>query len=232
MIIIPFGTREDVPKHRFPYVTALLVLINVLVFAYELYIVATFGESSLASFLNAFSVTPNNITDGTPFEAGLITSMFLHAGFLHIIGNMLFLMPFGDNVEDNLGHIRYLIFYLLCGLAAVLVHIAFNPGSAVPLLGASGAVAGVLGGYLTLHPGGRVRGLFFLWVFFTTIEVPAFIFIVGWFILQVFSQVASLGAEVTGGTQVAFLAHIGGFIAGLILAPLLRQRRAPVTIAE
>jgi membrane associated rhomboid family serine protease len=232
MIIIPFGTREDVPKHRFPYVTALIVLLNVLVFAYEIYLLGTFGETQLASFLNTFSVTPDNITDGTPFEAGLLTSMFLHAGFLHIIGNMMFLMPFGDNVEDQLGHLRYIAFYLLCGLAAVLVHVAFNPGSPVPLLGASGAVAGVLGGYLVLHPGGTVRGLFFLFIFFTTIELPAFIFIIGWFILQIFSQVASLSAEVTEGTQVAFLAHIGGFIAGLILAPLLRQKQSPVTIAE
>lgn len=219
-MFIPFGTRESQRKTRFPYITALLVCINVAVFAYQIYLAVAYGEASLNGFLSGFAVTPADVTDGTPLEAGLLTSMFLHGGLLHIIFNMLYLMPFGDNVEDRMGHAPYLLFYVACGLAASLVHIAFNPDSAVPLVGASGAIAGVLAGYLVLHPRGYVRGLFFLWIIITRIELPAMVFILFWFALQLLSGYASLGAvdNETGG--VAFMAHVGGFIAGLILAQI------------
>lgn len=219
-MFIPFGTREAERKTRFPYVTAALVAINVAIFVYQIYLAVTYGEAQLAGFLNGFAVTPADVTDGTPLEAGLLTSMFLHGGLLHIVFNMLYLMPFGDNVEDRMGHGRYLLFYVACGLAASLVHIAFNPESTVPLIGASGAIAGVLAGYLVLYPRGYVRGLFFLWIIITRIELPAMAFILFWFAMQVFNSYVSLGVDTSEGGGVAFLAHVGGFIAGFVLAPI------------
>lgn len=220
MFFIPFGTREPDRKQRHAYVTWLLALVNVGVFAYMIYLGVTFGEAQLASFLNNFAITPADVTDGTPLEIGIFTSMFLHAGLLHIVGNMIYFLPFGDNVEDKLGHLRYLLFYILCGLVATLVFVAFNPASTTPLVGASGAIAGVLAGYLALHPRGRVKGLLIIIIFITRVELPAILFIGYWFFTQLFSTYVSFGAEVDAG-GVAFLAHVAGFIAGLILAPLL-----------
>lgn len=197
MFFIPYGTREHEARRSFPIITVMLVILNLTAFVLEAYVLLTLGENGLNELLTRYSVVPADVTDTTPLEIGLITSMFLHAGILHFLGNMLYLLPFGDNVEDRLGHLRYLIFYLLCGLAASLIYIAFNRDSAIPLVGASGAIAGVLGGYL------------------------AFVFIGYWFIMQVFSSVASLGASEAESGGVAFLAHVGGFLAGLVLAPLL-----------
>jgi membrane associated rhomboid family serine protease len=222
MFVIPFGTRESALKHRFPIITALLVLANVAVFLYELHLAVNFGDAHLAAFINELGVIPARFVQGLVFEPDLLTSMFLHGGFLHIAANMIYLMPFGDNVEESLGRFRYLFFYIACGIGASLTHIAFNPASAVPAIGASGAVAGVLAAYLVLHPRGVVRGLFFLWIFITTIEIPALVFILFWFITQLFSGLASLGVATAQTGGVAFWAHIGGFITGLILAPLLQ----------
>jgi membrane associated rhomboid family serine protease len=220
MFFIPYGTREAIGRLRFPYVTWLLVGINVLVFLFQAKLVLNGGDPALASFINHYAVVPRDITDGTPVEFSLIAAMFMHAGLLHIVGNMLYLLPFGDNVEDRLGHLRYLSFYLLCGIIASLVYVAFNPHSTVPLLGASGAIAGVLGGYLALHPKGIVKGFLFLFIILIPISLPAVLFIGYWFIMQLFSSVASLGTATTESGNVAFLAHVGGFIAGLILAPI------------
>lgn len=226
MFFIPYGTRENYPRKHFPIITVLLVLANIAVFIYEVMILANFGEPGLASFFDQYAAVPSDVTDGTPLEAGLLTSMFLHGGFLHIISNMIFLMPFGDNVEDRLGRLRYIIFYLACGLIATLFYTIFNAGSDVPLVGASGAIAGVLGGYLVLHPKGRVKGFFFLFIILIPITLPAVLFIGYWFVTQLFSSVASFGVEAAAGTaSVAFLAHVGGFLAGLVLAPLLAPKQ-------
>jgi membrane associated rhomboid family serine protease len=222
-MFIPFGTREIIPRQRFPVITAALVVINIAVFVYQVMIQLTLGDTGLSAFMADFGVVPARLTGGALLEPGLVTSMFLHGGLLHIVSNMLYLLPFGDNVEDRLGHTRYLVFYLLCGIAASLVHVGFNPGSVVPVIGASGAIAGVLGAYLMLVPGGRVRGLLFLWVIVDTVELPAIVFIGFWFVLQLFNGLASLGVTTNESGGVAFWAHIGGFLAGLLLAPLLKK---------
>lgn len=218
MFFIPFGTREADRKQRFAYITWLLAAINIGVFAYMIYLGFTYGELSLSGFLDNYAATPSDVTDGTPFEPGLLTSMFLHAGFLHLIGNMLYFLPFGDNVEDRMGHLRYLVFYLACGLIATLIFILFNPGSNTPLVGASGAISGILASYLVLHPKGRVKGLLVIVVFFTIVQLPAVLFIGYWFVMQLFS--ISVGSQIEGG-GVAYLAHVAGFVAGLVLTPLM-----------
>jgi membrane associated rhomboid family serine protease len=229
MFFIPYGTREDTRKQRFPYITALLVLVNVAVFIWEIFIIATLGEPALAGFLDRYAAVPSDITDGTPLEFGLLTSMFLHGGLLHIAGNMLYLLPFGDNVEDRMGHFRYLLFYVLCGLIATLIYTLFNTGSNVPLIGASGAIAGILGSYLVLHPRGRVKGFFFIIILLIPITLPAVLFIGYWFVMQLFGSVASFGigdASTSGG--VAYLAHLGGFVAGLVLTPFFAGKKPPL----
>jgi membrane associated rhomboid family serine protease len=231
MFFIPYGTKEDTPRRSFPHVTALIVAINVVVFAIEASILATHGTAGLNDFIMRYAAIPANITHGSPFEIGLITALFIHGGLLHIVGNMLYLLPFGDNVEDRLGHLRYLLFYLICGLVATIVFTLFNPSSNTPLIGASGAIAGVLAGYLRLYPHGRVKGFLFIIILLIPITLPAVFFIGYWFILQLFGSVASLGADaITSGQSVAFLAHIGGFAAGWILAPRMALKlREPVS---
>lgn len=221
MFFIPFGTKEREGKRRFAFVTTLLALINIGVFIYMVYLGVTYGEARLLGFFNDYAAVPTDVTDGTPLEVGVFTSMFLHGGLMHLIGNMIYFLPFGDNVEDRLGHIRYLFFYIACGLIATLVFVAFHPSSPVPMVGASGAIAGILGGYLALHPSGKVRGLFIFIILITRVELPAILFIGYWFFTQLFSTYASLGAPVDSG-GVAFLAHVAGFIAGLLLAPILQ----------
>ena len=225
MIFIPYGTREREPRRTFPYVTLLLVAINVVVFAYEIYLLSAHGQNALNDFVLHYGAIPYTITHGSPLNIGLFTAMFLHGGYLHIIGNMIFLLPFGDNVEDRLGHVRYLIFYLLCGFLATLVFVIFNANSTAPLIGASGAIAGVLGAYLRLYPEGRVKGLFFIIILLIPITVPAALFILYWFFIQLFSSVASLGSHLVGqDSGIAFAAHVGGFVAGLLLGPLLARQ--------
>lgn len=236
MFFIPYGTREDAPRTSWPFITALLVLINIAVFALEISTVAHSGEAGLNDFIMRFAAVPADLTDGSPLEIGLLTAMFLHGGLLHIVGNMIFLLPFGDNVEDRLGHFRYLLFYLLCGLVATIIYTIFNHSSAVPLIGASGAIAGVLAGYLRLHPRGKVKGFLFIIILLIPITLPAFLFIGYWFVVQLFSSVASLGVDaVSDAGGVAFMAHVGGFLAGLILAPLMApdsRKPTPTRIAE
>jgi membrane associated rhomboid family serine protease len=230
MFFIPYGTRELIRRIRFPYVTLLLVLANVAIFIYQVLLLINVGEAGLNSFLDSYAAVPSDITDGTPIEPGLLTSMFLHGGLLHIVGNMMYLLPFGDNVEDRLGHVRYLLFYLLCGLAATLIYTLFNAGSNIPLIGASGAIAGVLGGYLRLHPRGKVKGFLFIIIVLIPITLPAILFIGYWFVMQLFGSFASLGADaVSSGTSIAFVAHVGGFLAGLVLAPLMALPKSQAT---
>lgn len=220
MFFVPFGTREKTERRRFPYVNVGIVLVCIGVFIWQTYVAATGGESALASFITTFAAIPQTVTDGTPLEVGLFTSMFLHASIVHLLGNMIYLLPFGDNVEDRLGHVRYLLFYILCGLVATLGFVLLNPHSNVPLLGASGAIAGVLGGYIVSQPGAWVRGIFFLIIIPFRVDLPALIFIGYWFFMQLFSTLASYGGNPTETGGVAFAAHVVGFITGMILMPL------------
>jgi len=162
----------------------------------------------------------------SPIYLTLLTSMFMHGGWLHILGNMLYLWVFGDNIEDNFGHGRFFLFYLICGLAAAFAQILADPTSVIPSLGASGAIAGVLGAYLVMFPRNRVRNLVFFGFFFTTIELPAVIVLGFWIVLQFVNQYAS-SFEHTSQGGVAYMAHIGGFVAGLILSFVFRRRQSP-----
>jgi membrane associated rhomboid family serine protease len=206
----------------------LLVAINVIVFFWEI----SLGPDLEPALLNvAFvparfwnlpgAMLPNIIT--------MFVSMFLHGGWLHLGGNMLYLWIFGDNVEDRLGHARYLFFYLACGLLATLAHAAMNPASAVPSIGASGAIAGVLGAYIVLFPKQRVTTLIPIFIFITVREVPAILLLGFWILMQIFFGAASMSGDLQSAGGVAYFAHIGGFVAGMVLIILLGGlRRRPV----
>lgn len=220
-MFIPVGTEEAQPRQKFPIVTVLIVLLNSLVFLFELFLLYSGGEGALNAFMSRFGAVPATITTGQGLYT-LLTAMFVHGSLTHIGFNMLFLLAFGDNVEDRLGHWRYLAFYGLAGLLANLAQIAINPGSLVPTVGASGAIAGILGAYLVMYPRGRVRIFFFLGPLSRTTRISALLYTGFWFLTQFLNGMGSLGVQTaeTGGT--AYWAHIGGFVAGLILAFLSR----------
>jgi len=207
--------RDSLPSRNRPVVTGWLIALNALVFLFEL----SLGPEGRESFVHSFGMTPDRFAWST-----LLTSMFLHGGWLHLIGNMWFLWIYGDNVEDILGPWRYLVFYLACGMAAGLTHLAFNLDSSVPTVGASGAIAGVMGGYLRRFPHARIVTLLPLFIFFTTIELPAYVILLYWFAIQIFSGV---GDSARAGVQeggVAWWAHAGGFVTGALLVGILEQR--------
>jgi len=214
--------KDDNPTRTTPYVTVGLIAVNILVFLYMLLLPSDEGKR----FLLQYSVIPDRLFGGDVFlpPGGyytLFTSMFLHGGFLHIGGNMLFLWVFGDNIEDVLGHAKYLVFYLACGVAAAFAHGLSNPGSTLPMLGASGAVSGVLGAYMLLFPRARVWTFFFFLFFWQVVPVPA-IFIIGlWIVIQVINGMVTAG-HASGG--VAWLAHVGGFLAGVVLISVMKKR--------
>jgi membrane associated rhomboid family serine protease len=224
--MIPIG--DSIRPRTFPYVNIALILVNFLVFFYEV----ALGDR-LTEFLFDWGVRPALLTDffdhpeSQPIRTLFtpLTAMFIHGGWFHIIGNMLFLWVFGDNVEDAFGHLPYLLFYLLAGIAATAAQVAVDSDSFLPMIGASGAIAGVLGAYWVLHPLASISVLIppiFFWAF----KIPAFLLIGFWFFLQLFSGVATLGYEAVGaGGGVAWWAHIGGFAAGVILVGLFRPRR-------
>jgi len=222
----PVGTEEIIPRRTFPAVTALIVAINILVFLYQAFILLTEGEEDLNAMIQAVALVPGLVTEGQsvvlPFYLTFFTAMFVHGGLLHIASNMIYLVVFGDNVEDMMGPVLYIFFYLLCGLAASVAQIAADPTSMIPNVGASGAIAGVLAGYLLLLPTGTVRILFFLPPFSRIARIPALFFISLWFILQIFSGVMQLGASAESG-GVAYWAHVGGFLTGLALAFVYKQ---------
>jgi membrane associated rhomboid family serine protease len=212
--------RDMTPTHRTPLVTYLLIAANIVV--YVLMWLAGPGQEAL---VYEFALIPASLTGGVDLGdiADIFTSMFMHAGLAHIGGNMLYLWIFGDNVEDRLGHGRYLVFYLLGGVIASLVHVLTNPASQIPTVGASGAIAAVLGAYLVMFPQSRVVTLIPLGFYLRMTVVPA-IFVLGlWFVLQLFSGVLAMGGPDVGG--VAFWAHIGGFVAGVVMAKLLPSGR-------
>ena len=222
----PVGTEEIIPRRTFPAVTAIIVAINILVFLYQAFILLTEGEEGLNAMIQAVALVPGLVTEGQsvvlPFYLTFFTAMFVHGGLLHIASNMIYLVVFGDNVEDLMGPVLYIFFYLLCGLAASVAQIAADPTSMIPNVGASGAIAGVLAGYLLLLPTGTVRILFFLPPFSRIARIPALFFISLWFILQIFGGAMSLGSSSESG-GVAYWAHVGGFLAGLALAFVYKQ---------
>ena len=216
--------RDMNPARSRPVATYAFIAINVIVFLYQF----SLGELHGQEFVERFGVVPVELVYGDHPGSWItpLTSMFLHGGWLHIIGNMWFLHIFGDNVEDNLGKVRYALFYVLCGLAAVGAQVLIDPTSEMPMVGASGAIAGVLGGYVTLHPRARVLTLVPIFIFIQFVELPAFFFIFVWFGYQLLMGFTSLGAAASQG-GVAFFAHIGGFLAGLALIHVFRRRGNP-----
>ncbi|MBI2907204.1 MAG: rhomboid family intramembrane serine protease [Chloroflexi bacterium] len=226
-MFIPIGTQEPTPLRRFPLVTTFLVVANVIVFLFEMYLLFDGGEAALDAFVTAFGVVPAAVVAGReiliPPYLTLFTSMFVHGGIAHIAFNMLYLRVFGDNVEDRLGPGRYLVFYLLAGLIAAFAQIAVDPGSAVPSVGASGAIAGVLSAYVLLFPRGIVRMFIFLGPFSRIARLPALLYIGFWFFTQFLSGIGSLGVATAETDGIAYWAHIGGFVGGLALAWLFRR---------
>ena len=223
--MIPIG--DSVRRRITPYVNVALIAASVLVFLYEL----SLNNLDVNRFFVDWGVVPVRLVDWLEDPSGLeepatvVSSMFIHGGWLHLIGNMLFLWVFGDNVEEAMGHVRYLAFYLLAGAGAVALQVYVDQDSGVPMVGASGAIAGVLGAYLVLYPRATVSVLIpWLW-FFGAFPVPAAVLIIFWFLLQLLAGVAALGTA-TGVTEgVAFWAHVGGFLTGLALVWVFRRRR-------
>ena len=206
-----FPLRDENPSHHFPLVTVALILINCTVFGYEV----SLGPAADA-FVQSFAFIPSDFWYSHSVYP-LFTSMFLHGGIGHVFGNMWFLWIFGDNLEDHLGKFHYLVFYTVTGLAAGLVHGWLNPESPVPTVGASGAISGILGGYMVLHPRIKIKTVVTLGFFWNIIYLPAIFFLALWFLMQL---LGGLG----GPSQVAFGAHIGGFVAGTVLIFLLTKR--------
>ncbi len=225
--------RDTIPRRTVPFTTRLLLVANVAAFVLEV-----LQGDQLDAFVNTFAFVPARLFHPELFAgwtAGasvvtIFTAMFLHGGFLHLAGNMLFLWIFGDNVEDALGHARFLLFYLVCGASATLLQAFVSPASTIPNLGASGAIAGVLGAYFVLYPRARIVTIVPLFVLFPLVEIPAGLYLLGWFLMQFWmgsSQLASSGRGAPSGGGVAFWAHVGGFVTGVAWVLLLRPKRPP-----
>jgi len=226
--------KDDVPSRGVPVVTVALIALNVLAFLYQMSLElgtdVVPAHGSAEAFVFEFGAVPCRITGACAWDfphpaLTIITSMFLHGGLIHIGGNMLYLWIFGDNVEDTLGHVRFLGFYLASGVAAALGQTAMAPTSSVPMIGASGAISGVLGAYLLLFPYARVLTLVTFGFFIRFIHVPAILILGFWIVVQFLNGALSLGAG-EGGAGVAWFAHIGGFLAGIVLLFVLRPRPA------
>jgi membrane associated rhomboid family serine protease len=228
--VIPL--RDANATRRSPLITPALIAACFAVFTVELYVVTTGGDAALEALANTWGLVPSKLLAAlsagawiSQATATVFTSMFLHGGWAHILGNMLFLWIFGGRVEDRFGRVGFLLFYLLGGVAAAAGQVLSNPSSTEPMIGASGAISAVLGAYLVLYPRARIQSLVFLGFFYQLIAVPAAILLGYWFVLQVIDGVASLGAtDLTGG--VAVFAHIAGFLAGALMAVPLRLRQS------
>jgi membrane associated rhomboid family serine protease len=235
--------KDDVPTQSFPLVTVTLIAINLLVYLYEFVLgfpaqptraAAAAAERAYEGFVYDFGLLPcriggvcpaslqTQLTGAPPPWLTVFTSMFVHGGLFHVGGNMLYLWIFGNNVEDSMSKVRYLVFYLLCGVAAAATQYASAPGAAVPMVGASGAVSGALGAYLILFPGARVWTLVIFGFFWRVVPVPALVVLGFWIVLQVLNGLFTFGSGEPGG--VAFLAHVGGFVAGMALVRPFRHR--------
>jgi membrane associated rhomboid family serine protease len=210
-----FPVSDVIPSKTTPYVTVSLIVVNALVFLYQLQL----DSRGVQLVWQLFGLVPAYFSWMT-----VLTSMFLHEGWLHLIGNMLYLWIFGDNVEDSLGHVGFLIFYLFCGAVAALGQVAIAPMSTLPMIGASGAIAGVMGAYFVIYPHSRVLTIVFLVFFLDMIEIPAIFFLGIWFVKELFNGVGSLGTSDTLG-GVAVWAHIAGFAAGGVVGLMCRLRQ-------
>jgi membrane associated rhomboid family serine protease len=210
-----FPISDVIPSRTTPVVTVGLILLNSVIFLYQ----QALPDPELQRFVATYALVPAWFT-----WPALFTSQFLHAGWMHVLSNMLYLWIFGDNVEDRLGHGRFLIFYLGTGAVAGVLQMLFNPFSAVPMLGASGAIAGVMGAYFVFYPQSRVLTFVFLLVFVDLVEIPAVFFLGIWFLMQLLSGVGSLGVSNAAAGGTAFWAHIGGFLAGLLVGFTVRAR--------
>ena len=212
--------RDVIPSRTVPVITVTIIILNALAWFYEL----ALPRNVLPAFLQVYGVVPADFSSFT-----LLTSMFLHGSWSHVIGNMWYLWIFGDNIEDRVGHGRFIVFYLLCGIVAALGQVAMDPESTLPTIGASGAIAGIMGAYFVLYPQSRVLTLIPLFFYFEIIELPA-IFLLGfWFLMQLFSAGAiAATASSHGQGGVAFMAHVAGFIVGAIVIFLFRKRPTPV----
>jgi membrane associated rhomboid family serine protease len=220
--------KDHNPTRSFPVVTVLLIVVNVVIYVAQVLL----GDR----FTLTFSMVPRLVTQytfeeiptsGLPVWTTVFSSMFLHGGLMHLGGNMLYLWIFGNNTEDTLGHFRFLLFYLVCGLAAAAVHIVLGPGSRIPTLGASGAIAGVLGAYIHLFPHARITTVIFIVFFWTLTELPAVVVLGFWFLMQLYNTLISTAATLGGAAEsggVAFGAHVGGFVAGWLLIRLFAAR--------
>jgi len=209
--------RALIRRNSFPLVTLALIIINVYVFLYQLVLTPAATEV----FVMDYALIPDRL-----HLSAFVTSMFLHAGWLHIIGNMWFLWVFGSHIEDAIGSGKYLVFYLACGIAAAFTQFVLNIGSPIPTVGASGAIAGVMGAFLLLYPRARIDTLIFIVIFITRIELPAALMLIYWFVIQLFSGLSSFGRMgADQGQGVAWFAHVGGFLAGAALLALFRGRK-------
>jgi membrane associated rhomboid family serine protease len=227
--VFPIGD-DNSGRQSFPIVNTILIALNVLVFLYQLLLLAQ-SPLALENFVFKYGAIPYELTRGVdlpptvgfPIYLTIFTSMFLHGGFAHLIGNMWYLYIFGDNVEDSMGHFRYLIFYLLGGIAAAWAQTLLDPASRIPMIGASGAISAVMGAYLVLYPGGLIRTVAFFGFIPFFFYLPALILIGLWFVFQFFAGIASLGVPTAPTGGVAYWAHIGGFVAGLVLVWFFRD---------
>jgi membrane associated rhomboid family serine protease len=209
-----FPIRDTQPSYSKPVVTSVIIAINILIFLYE----ASLDPYTQNAFIEQYGLVPLHF-----HISAIFTSMFMHGGWLHVLGNMWFLWIFGDNIEDILGHEKYLVFYLLCGVAAALTQVFFNVDSRVPMVGASGAIAGVMGAYLVKFPHSRIVTLFFF-IFITFFDVPAWLMLIYWFAVQFFSGIGSIGYATASEGGTAFFAHVGGFLTGIVLINLMGTR--------
>jgi len=213
------------PSRTYPFVNITLIFANVVIFLYQVGLEATLPRRAFDALLLSYSTVPARfpayLAGHVSFEVSfvpLLTSMFLHSGFLHLAGNMLFLWIFGDNVEDFFGHVGYFFFYLVCGIGAGLLHVVFNFHSNIPAVGASGAISGVMGAYMLLYPRARILTL----VFIFPLPVPSVVFLGLWYVMQFLAGLSTIGVKVTGG--VAVWAHVGGFLLGMLLTTMVRRR--------
>jgi membrane associated rhomboid family serine protease len=207
--------RDVIPSRTTPFITVTIILVNAIAWLFEIGL----PRDALSLFLQIYGVVPANLRAQT-----LITSMFLHGSWSHVLGNMWFLWIFGDNVEDRFGHARFVVFYLLCGIVAALAHVAVDPSSTVPTIGASGAIAGVMGAYFVMYPRSRVLTLVPLIIIWDIIELPAIVMLGLWFALQLFNS-STIGATAGARGGVAFAAHVAGFVIGAISVFAFRKRR-------
>ncbi|MEW6381780.1 MAG: rhomboid family intramembrane serine protease [bacterium] len=226
--------KDDIPSDSFPVVTVTIIGLNCVVFVYQL-LLGAYGDR-LIKILGIIPYELSHFTDlpplaPVPLPFTIVTSMFLHGGLAHLLGNMLYLWIFGDNVEDAMGHVRFAVFYLLCGTAAAITQVMVSPSSTIPMIGASGAISGVLGAYLLLYPQARVMTLVFFGFLIETVRLPASLLLTFWIVVQFLSGAFSLTSHsISGG--VAWFAHIGGFIMGMALIFLFRKRRRRLGIRK